>query len=75
MKASYRLRYFLCIYFPSFGCRSVTSDLLNLLTGAEGNSAGHTELLRLLFMELHMSPNLPTPVAKKEKKKLDSEKF
>lgn len=76
MKASHRFRYFLCIYFLSFGCGSVTSDLPNLPAGAEGNSEGHTELVRLLFVELHMSLNLPAPVPqKKNKKSLDSKKF
>lgn len=55
-----------CIYLISFGFRSVTSDLLNLSSGAEGSSEGPTELVRLLFMELHMSPNLPAPVAKQK---------
>lgn len=70
MKASHGLRHFLCIYFLSFGCCSVTPDLLNVSTVAEGNSAGHTELVMLLFMEIHMSPNLPAPVAKKKNKKI-----
>lgn len=68
MKASHRFSYFLCIYFLSFGCCSVTSDLPNLSAGAEGNSEEHTELVRLLFVELHMSLNLPAPVPKNKKK-------
>lgn len=57
MKGSHRLRYFIFIF-------SHLDDLV-LSTRAEGNSEGLTELLRLLFMELHMSPNLPASVSKK----------